>query len=149
MDMPDDPLLSDVLERLRGRGPSAGGDGAGRPLPEPARGRLEARIGRSLADARVHDSDVGAALARRHGADAITVGRHIIGGRERLDAAHPAGFALLAHEATHVVQHLAPPPALGVRGERTSAPLELSLEAAAGPRLALAPSGRAETNSAG
>ena len=76
----------------------------GRPLPEAVRSEFEYRFGRSFAGVRVHDSPDAAAAARLLGADAFTVGEHVVFGSRRWDPASPAGRELLAHELAHTVQ---------------------------------------------
>src|SRR6266545_801799 len=82
--------------------------GEGRPLPADVRARLRARVGPGADALRVHDDGAADALARAHRADAVTVGRDVYfrGGRYR--PRQDGGFALLAHEATHVLALLHP-----------------------------------------
>src|SRR5690348_10234703 len=82
----------------------------GEPLADQIRQRLERLLGRSLADARLHDHTQAERLTRRLGAAAFTLGRHIYvrPGLARAAEHDPAALALLAHEATHVAQQ-APP----------------------------------------
>ncbi|SNS15266.1 protein of unknown function [Geodermatophilus saharensis] len=104
-------------------------DGAapeGRPLPPDVRGRLgdvladgptanggagavRGEVGRAAAGAlRVHDDEAADRLARAHRADAVTVGRDVAFRRGRYRPRDDAGFALLVHEATHVLALLEP-----------------------------------------
>src|SRR5690348_7655074 len=79
---------------------------------------VERLLGRSLSDVRVHDSSQAGDLARRLGARAFTVGRHVYARPELLRAPAPQAAALLAHELTHTVEQAgtpaAPPPASGL-----------------------------------
>src|SRR4051794_8709051 len=88
----------------------------GEPLADQIRQRLERLLGRSLADARLHDHTQAERLTRRLGAAAFTLGRHIYvrPGLARAAEHDPAALALLAHEAPPVTQQTPPP--LGVPG---------------------------------
>ena len=57
---------------------------------------------------RVHDDRAADQLARRHRADAVTVGRDVYFRQDRLRPRDPQGFGLVAHEATHVAEFFAP-----------------------------------------
>lgn len=81
--------------------------GAGRPLPRALRARLAPRLGAPLAEVRLHTDDEAAALCRRVGAQAFTVGAHIYFARGAWDPGSEAGLELLAHELTHVLQQRA------------------------------------------
>jgi hypothetical protein len=70
----------------------------GRPLDEPIRRTFERRFGHDFSTVRVHAGSEEARAARAVGADAFTVGEHIVLG----DMGAPE--ALLAHELTHVLQ---------------------------------------------
>jgi hypothetical protein len=86
-----------LLRPLSGR---RGGD-RGRPLPQPARDRLEAALGADLGSVRVvTDADV----ATTAGALAVTAGTTISFASGEFAPDEPRGFRLLAHEAAHVVQ---------------------------------------------
>jgi hypothetical protein len=76
----------------------------GAPLPEQVRRPAEHRIGMDLAAVRVHAGEHAAESARALGAQAYTVGRHIVFGAGRYDPASPAAARLLMHELTHVAQ---------------------------------------------
>jgi hypothetical protein len=65
---------------------------------------LERRLGRSLADIRIHDTALAGQLAARLGARAFTVGRDIYVRPELLRPVTPEGAALLAHEVVHALQ---------------------------------------------
>ncbi len=75
-------------------------DGSGQGME-----RWLARIRRrSLGDVRIHDSAQAGDLARRLGARAFTVGRHIYVRPDLASPATPEGDALLAHELWHVAE---------------------------------------------
>ncbi len=76
----------------------------GAPLPEPARRPAEDRVGMDFAAVRVHADEHAAESARALGAQAYTVGRHIVFGAGRYEPANPAGAQLLMHELAHVAQ---------------------------------------------
>jgi len=78
----------------------------GRPLPDGLRRRLESRFGRDLSDIRIHDGPDAAAAAEALGARAATLGEHVIFSEGTFSPGTPAGDELIAHEVTHVVQHL-------------------------------------------
>jgi hypothetical protein len=76
--------------------------GDGRPVPPAVRARLRDIVGPEADRLRVHDGDQADGLARSRRADAVTVGRDVHFRRGRFRPQEPDGFALLAHEATHV-----------------------------------------------
>jgi hypothetical protein len=86
---------------------AAGGD-AGRPLAADVRWRLRVLAGPGADALRVHDGGPADALARAQGADAVTVGHHVYFREGRYRPRQEQGFALLAHEATHVLALLRP-----------------------------------------
>ena len=75
----------------------------GRPLDAGQRGFFEPRFGVDLSQVRVHDDAGAAASARTVGAEAYTVGHHVVFGAGA-NPASPVDRALLAHELAHVVQ---------------------------------------------
>lgn len=85
------------------------GKGGGVPLPDDTRQGMEARLGQSFADVRVHTSERAAASARSVGANAYTVGSEIVFAEDKFDPASARGQAALAHELAHVVQQRAGP----------------------------------------
>ncbi|WP_405066392.1 DUF4157 domain-containing protein [Kribbella sp. NBC_01510] len=87
-----------------------------RILPVDLRARLRNVAGPGADQFRVRADAAADATARSQRADAVTIGAdvHLRAGRFRPDT--PAGFALLAHEASHVTALLAP----GGAGRRTS-----------------------------
>ncbi len=82
--------------------------GRGRPLDDPERRDMETHFGRDLGSVRIHDDDAAARSASLLGAEAYTVGRHVVFGRGRRAPGSDGGRRLLAHEVTHVLQQGAP-----------------------------------------
>lgn len=78
--------------------------GAGEPLPEEPRARLERATGTDLSAVRIHRNAESARSAEAHGADAYTIGQHIHFGAGKYDPASESGQRLLAHEVAHTVQ---------------------------------------------
>ncbi|WUM74406.1 DUF4157 domain-containing protein [Streptomyces sp. NBC_00328] len=71
---------------------------SGRPLDEPTRTDMEARLGADFSDVRIHNDSAAKASAAEVGARAYTSGSHVVigdGGGDR---------HTLAHELTHVIQ---------------------------------------------
>jgi hypothetical protein len=126
--------------------------GAGRPLPEPVRERMESAFGHDFSSVRVHE-DAKAASVR---AVAFTRGENIHFRPGRFQSAGRAGSELLAHELAHVVQQrqgrVAAPPAESpvqevpeLEGEAERA----GRTAARGARVAGAPAGGSAARSGG
>lgn len=92
---------AEAAGRLRGLGASAVPD-AGQPLPGPLRARLEAHLSADFSDVLVHDSPAAAGNALLLGAQAYSVGRHVVFGAGLHQPHTPAGLTLLAHELDHV-----------------------------------------------
>lgn len=90
---------------VRGR---AEGPADGRSLPADIRSRLRGVAGRGVDILRVHDDDAADELARAHRADAVTVGHDVYFRQGRFTPRDDPGFALLAHEARHVLGLLRP-----------------------------------------
>ena len=86
-------------------GDAPGADGR---LPSDVHAQLRRVLGLDTAAMRVHDDRAADQLARRHRADAVTVGRDVYFRQDRLRPRDPQGFGLVAHEATHVAEFLAP-----------------------------------------
>ncbi len=84
-------------------------DGAGQPLPDPTRGQMEAGIGASFADIRVHTDPAAAALSQQLGARAFAFGRNVFFGAGEFNPGTPSGDFLIAHELAHTVQQGAAP----------------------------------------
>ncbi|MCB8907628.1 MULTISPECIES: DUF4157 domain-containing protein [unclassified Streptomyces] len=70
----------------------------GRPLDEPVREEMEARLGADFSDVRIHDGSEARASAAEVGARAYTSGSHVVIGDGGADK------HTLAHELTHVIQ---------------------------------------------
>ena len=77
--------------------------GTGAPLEPAVRRRFEGQLGADLSTAMIHRSPLGGYLARALGAQALTVGEHVVGDTQ-LDASTSSGAALLGHELTHTLQ---------------------------------------------
>jgi len=80
--------------------------GGGEPLRPSLRHRLEPQVGADLSTVRVHTGPSARSASRALQARAFTVGRDIWLGKGE----SPEDLALMAHEATHVVQQTARPP---------------------------------------
>jgi hypothetical protein len=76
----------------------------GAALDPTTRRVMEHRLGEDLSTVRIHDSHASAKAAEVLGANAYTVGEHVMFGRSRFQPATDGGRQLLAHELTHVVQ---------------------------------------------
>ncbi|MBX3158462.1 MAG: DUF4157 domain-containing protein [Deltaproteobacteria bacterium] len=71
--------------------------GAGAPLDPATAARMSSRLGADVGHARIHEGAAAGAKARAVGADAFTVGPHVVMGA-------PATDELLAHELAHTLQ---------------------------------------------
>jgi hypothetical protein len=78
--------------------------GLGEPLSPATRKQLEAGLGHSFADLRVHADADADQLARRIDAGAFTLGNHVYFREHQYRPNTESGFRVLAHEATHVAQ---------------------------------------------
>ena len=74
----------------------------GQLIPADVRERLRDIVGPAIDQARVHTGPAADAFARARGADAVTVGNDILFRDGYYRPHEPRGFALLAHEGTHV-----------------------------------------------
>ena len=83
--------------------------GGGRPLDDPVRSDMEARLGADFGDVRVHTDDTAHASATSVNAHAYTVGSNVVFQRDRYDPSSTEGRTMLAHELTHVVQQRSGP----------------------------------------
>lgn len=77
-------------------------------LPATARSRLRAAVGPAAEAMRVHHDERADSLARARQADAVTLGHDVYFRHGRLRPRDERGFALLVHEATHVMALLRP-----------------------------------------
>ena len=84
----------------------------GRPVEPLVRERLRIEVGSAADLVRVHDDPGADALARRHGADAVTLGTDVHFREGGYRPADRHGFGLLVHEAGHVAAALEPAAAL-------------------------------------
>jgi hypothetical protein len=80
----------------------------GAPLPSPLRERIDDVAPSAARALRVHTDDPADALARGHRAVAVTIGSDVFFRRGEYRPEDQRGFALLAHEATHVAAALDP-----------------------------------------
>ncbi|MFI7482635.1 DUF4157 domain-containing protein [Kocuria sp. M1R5S2] len=81
----------------------------GRPLDEPVRTDMEARLGHDFSDVRVHTDDAASRSAAGVNAHAYTVGSDVVFQRDKYDPSSTDGRTMLAHELTHVVQQRSGP----------------------------------------
>ncbi|MEU5098506.1 DUF4157 domain-containing protein [Streptomyces sp. NPDC020996] len=86
---PEQPDAGGVNEVLRS---------AGKPLDEPVRAEMEARLGADFSDVRLHTGKAARRSAAELGARAWTSGNHVVIGKGGGDP------HTLAHELTHVIQ---------------------------------------------
>lgn len=76
----------------------------GSPLDGRTRAAMEKSLGHDFSRVRVHAGPRAAASAAAVGAEAYTVGRHVVFGAGRYAPGSDAGLRLLAHELTHTLQ---------------------------------------------
>ena len=96
-----------LQQRKKARTPAATREvlaSEGEPLQAEARAKLESGLGQDLGHVRVHRDARAGHSARSMGAQAYTVGHHMVFGENRYAPQTDSGMELLAHEATHVVQ---------------------------------------------
>ena len=93
------------LGRLQLRSAHERARGDGRVLPSPLRLSLESQFRAPLDHVRVHDTPDAHREARRHRANAFTIGSDIYFGKRRYRPSQRDGRALVAHEIAHVLQH--------------------------------------------
>ncbi|MGC4154543.1 MAG: DUF4157 domain-containing protein [Propionicimonas sp.] len=101
------PFVARQASPAMPRGPPAGlpsviaaGFSGGSPVARTVRDRIEPALGTDLSGMRVHTGPAAAQAATSVGARAFTVGNDVVLGRGE----SPHDVALMAHEATHVVQ---------------------------------------------
>lgn len=92
------------IRRLLGRSRASGVTGDGAPLQPATRAYFEPRFGQDLSDVRVHDDSAAARSAKREGAQAYTVGEHIVLAQGSADSPSRDDRWVMAHELTHVLQ---------------------------------------------
>jgi hypothetical protein len=80
----------------------------GKPLERGLRAKMEAHFAQNFSRVRVHSDLAAGQSALEIGANAYTVGHHIVFGANRFLPETPSGRRLLAHELTHVVQQTTP-----------------------------------------
>src|SRR5262245_40603726 len=93
------------LGRLQVRSAHERARGDGRVLPSPLRSALESQFAAPLDHVRVYDTPEAHRQARRHRANAFTIGSDIYFGKGRYRPSQRDGRALVAHEIAHVLQH--------------------------------------------
>ncbi|WP_263017628.1 eCIS core domain-containing protein [Natronobiforma cellulositropha] len=76
----------------------------GQPLEASVREEMEAKLGTSFEDVRIHTGVRAAAAASAVDARAFTVGNHVAFGRGEYDPESESGRYLIAHELAHVRQ---------------------------------------------
>ncbi len=77
----------------------------GHRLDTPARSFFEPRFHHDFSKISIHSGDAAAVASRRLGAEAFTIGRHIVFGENQYRPQSNSGRKLLAHELTHVIQN--------------------------------------------
>jgi hypothetical protein len=103
-------LQTSQLEEKKLRQPSISGLVAvdaseqGQPLPSSIKQQLQSFVGPGTETIRIHDDGESDALAQASRADAVTLGSHIFFRQGRFRPQEDEGFALLTHEALHVVR---------------------------------------------
>jgi hypothetical protein len=85
------------------------GSGGGKPLDSETRSLMEARMGQSFGDVRIHTDGRASESAKGVDAAAYTVGTDVVFQSGRYQPNTPTGQRMLAHELTHVVQQKAGP----------------------------------------
>lgn len=78
--------------------------GGGEPLPPPLRQLAESNLGVPLSQVRLHRNGVGASVAQRFNAHAITTGNIVALGRGHADLSSHQAQRTLGHELVHVAQ---------------------------------------------
>jgi len=77
---------------------------SGRPLSENLRSDMEQRLGHDFSKVRIHNTSRAVTSARAVGAEAYTVGQHIVFGENRFQPDSHEGRRLLTHELVHTLQ---------------------------------------------
>ena len=126
-------LGNQALGLLLGTGPMA----PGQALPPPLRAEMEQRFGQDFTGVQIHRGNAAAAAARAVGANAFTLGQHIVFGAGHYAPHTNTGRALLAHELAHVVQQgrggFAPAPGSGGALEAGAAQAASAVTQGSGP----------------
>ena len=91
-------------QRLSETPPSAVRHSSGKPLEAPVRRDMEARLGRSFEDVRVHTGSEASAAAESLGARAFTTGQDVVFHADQFNPWSADGRELLAHELAHTAQ---------------------------------------------
>jgi len=111
------PIVHDVL------------GSSGRQLDAATRAAMEPRFGHDFSHVRVHTDELAAASARAVGAQAYTVGNHLVFGAGQFSPATNTGRTLIAHELTHVMQQSGQVGrSLQRQGTNVGGPLDLQLD---------------------
>lgn len=105
--------------------------GYGEPLEDGLRGNLEAKLGQSFHDVRIHKDGEADAIARSVSARAFATGTDIYFADGEFKPDSPDGKELIAHEAAHVVQQRGAPTSGPMRVSQPGEPLEREAEQAA------------------
>ncbi|MBC8063895.1 MAG: DUF4157 domain-containing protein, partial [Chlorobia bacterium] len=87
--------------------------GTGSVPDTKTRSQLAGPLGADIGGAKIHTGPVAASAAQGLQASAFTIGRDMFFGPGQYDPATPQGMALIAHEATHVLQQS------GAKGDKT------------------------------
>lgn len=132
-------MLADgrVHPRVASAVDAAAAAGGGRPLERSTRARLEAGLGESLENVRVHTDALAGTLANVLSARAFAVSNDLFFAAGEYRPGSPDGHALIAHEATHAIQQ---------RGAPAGGPLTVS---SAGEELQAEAIARASSGNAG
>ncbi len=116
--------------------------GAGGGVEPAVRERLQAGLGADPTGAMVHRNPLAGRLAHLLDAEALSIGRHVVGDERKLDVRTSAGTALLAHELVHAsapntttVQPPRPYFSLTIHAAREPVPRILAPAALAAPAI--------------
>ena len=78
--------------------------GAGRPMAEPIKSKMESAFGSDFSSVKIHTDDKAVQMSQQINAQAFTYGADIYFNSGKYNPQSQAGQHLLAHELTHVVQ---------------------------------------------
>ena len=110
MPEPAGPALAASPRSIPGRGGALPGTAPdvlrdpGRPLDPATSSLMSQHFGRDLSDVRIHVGDRASAAAQAIGAQAFTLGQHIVFGAGRYAPGAHEGMRLIVHELVHTVQ---------------------------------------------